>query len=129
MEKNPPQLVILDNPTLEDFPTASLSKSCQTKNISILYSQSKSIQLDNTNIVNSQAPANFTNNPLTQENQDEEYYRWYDPRPDSPIPHNELVSESDEKQTSDPLYEPCDDGYGVAESDEEVKKELDTLDV
>ncbi|KAL2930758.1 Halomucin [Bienertia sinuspersici] len=37
---------------------------------------------------------------------DEEYYKWYDDRPDSPIPLNVLISDSEDSEDSDPLYEP-----------------------
>ncbi|KAL2934515.1 Halomucin [Bienertia sinuspersici] len=37
---------------------------------------------------------------------DEEYYKWYDDRPDSPIPLNVLISGSEDSEDSDPLYEP-----------------------
>ncbi|KAL2900499.1 Pheromone-regulated membrane protein 10 [Bienertia sinuspersici] len=37
---------------------------------------------------------------------DEEYYKWYDYRPDSPIPLNVLISGSEDSEDSDPLYEP-----------------------
>ncbi|KAL2894211.1 putative hemoglobin and hemoglobin-haptoglobin-binding protein 2 [Bienertia sinuspersici] len=37
---------------------------------------------------------------------DEEYYKWYGYRPDSPIPLNVLISGSEDSEDSDPLYEP-----------------------
>ncbi|KAL2929721.1 Early nodulin-12 [Bienertia sinuspersici] len=54
-------------------------------------------------------PKNQLENPENNNSKqipDEEYYKWYDYRPDSPIPLNVLISGSEDNEDSDPLYEP-----------------------